>query len=328
MNHGGNVWQGASPGGWLDFSANLRPDGPPEWVYQAMCAAINDARYYPDVLMAEAKRGIARYAGVPEDCVLPTSGGIAAIDVAVRGQTGRVLVSPPTFSEYAALARAAGLEVSEDGFGALKTGDTAFLCNPNNPTGRALSRDTVLSIHARAFSVRARLIVDEAFIDCCPKHSVREQAAALEGLIVVGSLTKALSVPGVRLGYLIARPEAVEEIGRQVPPWSLNAFAALIAKRLPAHLPELEADRVRNAARRAKFEASLAALGASVYPSEASFLLCDFEKPMDNDVAILKEEGILVRTCASFGLPGSILRLAVKTEAQNARLIRALERIL
>ena len=325
MMHGGNVWQGGTPEGWLDFSANLRPEGPPEWVYQAMCAAIKDARYYPDILMTQARRGIAQYAGVPEDCVLPTSGGIAAIDAAIRAYTGRVLVSPPTFSEYALCARAAGLEVSEEGFDVLRPGDTLFLCNPNNPTGRMLARDTVLSIHTRALSARSRLIVDEAFIDCCPKHSVRDQAALLEGLVVVGSLTKALCIPGVRLGYLIARPEVVEEIGLAVPPWSLNAFAGLIAKRLPGHLPELEVDRARNASRRAKLEAALTALGASVYPSEASFLLCDFGKPMGEAVARLKDEDILVRTCTSFGLPSSFLRLAVKTEAQNARLIEALK---
>jgi threonine-phosphate decarboxylase len=170
--------------------------------------------------------------------------------------------------------------------------------------------------------------VDEAFIDCCPKRSVRDRAAELEGLVVVGSLTKALCVPGVRLGYLIAKPEEVEKIESEMAPWSLNAFAAAIAKRLPGHLAGLNQDRARIAARREKFAAGLEGLGAKVFPSEASFLLCDFGRPMGGVAERLAQERILVRTCESFGLPDSCWRLAVKTGAQNARLIAALGRLL
>ena len=54
--HGGNVWDGGGPEQWLDFSANLRPEGPPEWVMQAMKDALGDTRYYPDRSMTAARR--------------------------------------------------------------------------------------------------------------------------------------------------------------------------------------------------------------------------------------------------------------------------------
>ena len=79
MKHGGNVWEAGSPSNWLDFSANLRPEGTPDWVMRAMQAALCHARYYPDCAMRAARAGLAAYAGVPEACILPTAGGVAAI---------------------------------------------------------------------------------------------------------------------------------------------------------------------------------------------------------------------------------------------------------
>ncbi len=49
MKHGGNVWQGEKPSEWLDFSANLRPEGIPAWVKAALESAKAEARYYPDI---------------------------------------------------------------------------------------------------------------------------------------------------------------------------------------------------------------------------------------------------------------------------------------
>ena len=56
MRHGGNVWEGGAPEKWLDFSANLRPEGPPDWAKDAMRRALSDVRYYPDRAMAAARR--------------------------------------------------------------------------------------------------------------------------------------------------------------------------------------------------------------------------------------------------------------------------------
>ena len=65
--HGGNVWQGENPDQWLDFSANLNPEGPPEWVVEAMKAGLARARYYPDLKGVAARRGVAAHLGIPED---------------------------------------------------------------------------------------------------------------------------------------------------------------------------------------------------------------------------------------------------------------------
>lgn len=320
MRHGGNVWDEARPGDWLDYSANLRPEGTPEWVLETMSRAIVDTRYYPDRQMRAARAGLAAALGVEEARVLPTAGGAQAIDLALSLKPGRVLVQPPTFGEYAERARARGRAVAENGNA--RPGDTRVLCNPNNPTGEAVESARVLEEFRALREQGAELLVDEAFIDYCPSHSVRKFVQP--GLTVVGSLTKILCVPGVRLGYVCAAPETIRALEERMLTWSLNSFASAIAAELPLHVREIEKDAQATDARRAAFARALEAMGARVMPSHAPFLLADFGRDMTEVAKRLRARRILVRTCESFGLPPTYLRLAVKTEAENARFLEAL----
>ena len=322
--HGGNVWEG-DPAQWLDFSANLRPEGTPEWVTDAMTSALAEVRYYPDRAMKRARRGLAAYAGVPEECILPTAGGAAAIDLVLQQRRGRVLTLHPTFCEYAERAAVHG-RAHGVWQGGCAPGDAVFIGNPNNPTGAAMTRGELLSLHRHIAAQGGELIVDEAFIDFCPEHSLRRDVKP--GLTVVGSMTKTLCIPGVRLGYVAAAPEVIARLEKRMLPWALCTLATEIAARLPEHPEEIAQDAAVNCARRERFTQQLTVLGAQVQPSQANFLLADFKQDMAPVAAMLKQRGILVRTCASFGLPGSMLRLAVRTEEDNSRLIYELEELL
>lgn len=329
MMHGGNVWQGESPAMWLDFSANLRPEGQPDWVHRLMADALNLTRYYPDRTLAQACRGIAAYAHVPERCVLPTAGGIAAIGLACAISHGSVLITPPTFGGYGEAAAAYGKSTGEYTCpDKLHPGDLRFLCNPNNPTGEALSSREVLAEWALCREKSATLAVDEAFIDYCPENTVRLEAAARDGLIVVGSLTKSLCIPGIRLGYMIACEETIAMAKKRQLCWPLNALAMAVAAELPMHGDELAADRLANAERRTAFANGLKALNAEIYPSQSNFLLAAFDRSMTLTADELQAQHILVRRCGSFGLDDHHLRLAVKTEEENRRLLDALKRSL
>ena len=82
MKHGGNVWDDHIPEKWLDFSANIRPEGPPSWVREALLSGMRDVSFYPDLAMTRARSALGRFLKLPEDFVLPTAGGmwhIAAI---------------------------------------------------------------------------------------------------------------------------------------------------------------------------------------------------------------------------------------------------------
>lgn len=323
--HGGNVWQGEGPDQWLDFSANLNPEGPPEWVRKALETGLARARYYPDINAAAARRGVARHLGVPEDCVLVTAGGIEAAALAAR-LDGEHVVAQPTFQEYARLCgpcRAVRREKLHEH--PILKGENLWICNPNNPTGDALSRGEMLGLLRRAEAAGARLIVDEAFIEYCPGASVAGFAADHPALIVLGSLTKALAIPGVRLGYMVARPDVTQRLSQGLAPWRLNCFADAVAAALPGHADDFERMRQLNATRREAFAEDLRALGIGVHPSDASFLLCDFGRDMRPAIEALRQRRILVRPCGMFpGLTHGHVRLCVRTGAENARLVEAL----
>ena len=326
MMHGGNVWEGGCPDQWLDFSANLRPEGPPEWVMDALRTSLSAARYYPDRAMAAAKAGLAAYAGVNEENILPTAGGIAAIDLALSLDRGAVLAEMPTFGEYALRAAAHGRACLDASERHCAKGDTRVLCNPNNPTGAARTCGDVLSLGGEVASCGGRLLVDEAFVDYCPEHSVRGEVGA--SLTVAGSLTKILCIPGVRLGYVCGSAEDISRLEKAALPWQLNAAAAAVAAELPRHLEDLRREAARNARRRSALKAALEALGARVWPWATNFLLCDFGRDMTEAVGFLKSRRILTRPCGSFGLGANCLRLAVRTEAENMRLTEELKRCL
>ena len=343
--HGGNVWAGGEPRDWLDFSANLRPEGPPGWLREALCRAVEDARYYPDPDMKRAERALAGWLGLPETYVRPTAGGASAIRLAMRLGEGRVLIFDPAFTEYREQAHLLGRQtvslpllregkrtsdLAEIAAGRLRAGDALWLCNPSNPLGCAFPREELLRLLMLAEEKGCWLVADEAFAEYCPGSSLRDLVPAHERLAVVGSMTKILGIPGVRLGYLCAQPQVLRALAPFQLPWELGCFAAAAACALPGHREEVQGWAEENARCRATLCAGLARLGCAVYPSDAPFVLADLGRLAAPVAKALRRRGILVRTCEDFiGLEdGRHLRLAVREEDAVRRLLDALEEVL
>lgn len=325
MEYRGKDRKSLKPDKWLNFSTNLRPEGQPAWVTKVMRDALADTRYYSGWALTAARKGLAVYAGVSEDCVLPTAGGLAAIDLALSLRRGTVYTLPATFGEY---KMRADIYARKTAFWrkACAPGDTVLFCNPNDPAGNALSREAVLEIFDETTAQGGELIVDEAFIDFCPEHSVRGDVQP--GLTVVGSLSRTLCIPGERLGYICADPETIEYLERQALPWTVGTLASAVAAQLPEHLEQIRQDAAANSLRREALARRLTEMGAKVSPSQTNFLLVDFFQDMRPIEAALRQSGILVRNCASYGLPDSFVRLTVRTPEENDCLLEHLERLL
>jgi threonine-phosphate decarboxylase len=329
-------------GGFLDYSQNVNPLGPPEGSVAAAERALREeAGRYPDGDYPALRAALARYLGVRAGTVLPTNGGAEALflaarvaaDLAPAGSRGAIVLEP-TFSEYAAAARAAGFEpvrpvsrhpettgfrLSEDALADLDGIGLVFLCNPNNPTGDLLGRSDVLRVSESVLGSGAVLVVDEAFIDFVPDASVAEAVGeAGERLLVARSFTKFFAMPGLRLGCLVSG--STERARAYQPSWPVNAVAAAAGLHAAGDAAFAERTVAEVSRLRAGLERSLGRLpGLTVYPGTANFLL--LRGPLGL-VEALARRGILVRGCAPFpGLGPEYLRVAVRSEAENVRLV-------
>ncbi|MBQ2957694.1 MAG: histidinol-phosphate aminotransferase family protein [Clostridia bacterium] len=341
MIHGGNVWQGNSPAQWLDYSANIRPEGAPDWVKDALMGAMDKLSYYPDQEMKRARQSLSAYLDLPAEYVLPTAGGISAINLATHLPGTGMLQFTPCFAEYSMLSENRGKTIGniplltgrhiigdpvEQAKGRLFEGCTVWLCNPLNPIGCAFTVEQIEKLLMLVEEKHGWLVVDEAFIEYCPDHSAVGLTQKHERLLVTGSMTKILGIPGVRLGYLCAQPQVLVEIGKYQLTWEVSCFAEAVLCALPKYKVDVQAYCEVNACRREHLRKGLEGLGVYVYPSEAAFVLADFGNPVHRLIEKLKERGILVRQCMNFeGVNnGCHLRLAVKDESSNDRLIEAI----
>ena len=333
--HGGLVSRSLDVpvGELLDFSQNINPLGAPvETLEAARRALYEESGSYPDLDYPDLRRALASYLSVSADKIVPTNGGAEALFLAARaaGRGGKALVLEPTFSEYAAAARAAGIEtvrrVARHRESVFRLDPTSlenldgisvvFLCNPNNPTGDVLGRREVLELADRVREAGAVLVVDEAFADFAPEVSVADMVG--EGLWVARSLTKFFAIPGLRLGCLVC--EDAGRIQEIQPSWSVNAVAAAagIAAVRDRGFAESSVDELARL-RGNLFKALEEFADLEPFPGAANFLLVRGPEELAGRLA---RRGVLVRGCGPFeGLGPEYFRVAVRGEAENGRLI-------
>jgi threonine-phosphate decarboxylase len=347
--HGGNVYAAARQTGFavrrlLDFSASINPLGPSPKALRAARLALSRVGHYPDPECVRLRETLAKRFQLPSSQFLIGNGSSELIHLLPAVLAVRyALIVGPTFSEYERAINAYDGRVlrvqaqRSDGYRppvhevvatlGRKTGiDAVFLCNPNSPTGRTLTRDEMREILSRA-GRRTPVIVDETFVDYCEGQSMLPQLDEHPNLIVLRSLTKFYALPGLRIGYVAASEKIIRRIGRKQAPWSVNTLAqeaAIAALGDRAHarraLAFMEQERPRFAEMFCGFEELV------LYPSEANYFLVELHSISAPALcAVLRRCGILIRDCSTVpGLSKQTIRLAIRTTGQNRRLVAAL----
>lgn len=282
---------GLDPATVVDLSQSLNPVAPDPT--PVLTGALDGARRYPDA--SAATGALAEHLGVDAARVVVTNGGAEAIAL-VAADLGTARIVEPEFSLYARHLHA------------VTPGGPRVRSNPNNPTGRLAAADD-----------RDGAVWDEAFWPLATGTWTRGDAD--HGAFVVGSLTKVLACPGLRVGYVVAPDDAAaDRVRRRQPEWSVNGIAA---EAIPALLAtvDLPAWAAAIARLRAELAAVLRAHGLAPQPSDANWVLVHAPGLRDR----LAPTGVVVRDCASFGLAGWA-RIGVPDEAGLARLDEALGR--
>ena len=310
----------------LDFSVNTNPLGPAPSVLHAVHST--DWSRYPGDDEAPLRRCLAQRADVAAEQVVLGNGSAELmwlIALAALQQGDPVAILGPTFGEYARAVRVVGATPIEVGDPQEASSTRAlFVCNPNNPTGHYRGQAEIE--HLLDEQPRRLLVLDEAYATFVDRRWRSEALLARGNLVVLRSMTKDHAVPGLRLGYLLASVEVASAVERVRPPWSVNAGA--LRAGLAALEPEAEAHvqraRCLVAQSRRLLTDGLTHLGFEVQPSQANFVLVHVGDGASFRRALLPQ-GLVVRDCASFGLPTSV-RIACRLPAECQRLIEIIGR--
>jgi threonine-phosphate decarboxylase len=336
----------------IDFSANINPAGPPASALAALQRALADPATlaaYPDLELTELKNILAEVSNILPVNIAVANGFVPLLEAALRSfRIARCLLPVPSFSEYRetlvnADATVVPFNLSEEQsfsyeprvlLGALLDCgcDALLLANPQNPSGVLCEAEKMRRTTDMAAEHGIKVLLDEAFIDYAPAQSLTQAAAEQENLIVFRSVTKFFAIPGLRIAYAVSNASRIEDLNRRIAPWPITTFASdAVCAALQDH-SYAEDTRRENDLRRTWLEQELARLKIFTYPSSTNFLLLRFGAEVDVHLIwekMLLEDQILLRSCINFsGLTAEHLRIAVRSQADNERLVRSLERML
>ncbi len=348
--HGGDIWSasfraGVPPERIVDFSASINPLGLSPAAEAAVKASLGFACAYPDPGVKELTGALARYHGLPGDRILAGNGStefIYLIPQVFRPKS--VLIVGPAFSEYEKTSAAFGCRVDhflakeDDSFvpdmdsllDRLGNGyDLLYVSNPMCHSGVVLERGGLVRLIKECRKRSTVLIVDEAFCDFKEEASVKTEAAAGEGVVVLRSMTKFFAMAGLRLGYMISEKDTIEAFRRLRPAWSVNTLSAAAGTASLNDTDYIEATRRWFAEERAYMSGRLGELDMlKVFPGGANFFLL---KLLSDDVRVaglshaLLERGVLVRDLGSVkGLGEGFFRVALRGRKDNELLLRCL----
>lgn len=316
-----------------NFSSNIMSGVDQRALLLDLSEHLEDISNYPDPSASKLEQLLALDKSVASENVIVTNGATEAIYLIAQIFTGRISrILRPTFREYQDACRIFSHRIEFfDDFETLQPkANLVWLCNPNNPTGTMIDPDAILEKGRRYPEVV--FVVDQAYSEYCIEAGITsEQAVGAGNIILLGSMTKRFSVPGLRLGYVIGSRQLVAEMKRRKMPWSVNALAISAGLYLMRHIEDypidaswfnLEIDRICD---------SLAAFGIDSKPSKCNFALFRLPKGNASELKeyLVENNGILIRDASNFeGLDKRFFRVAAQNREANDLLIKAIKNYL
>lgn len=297
---------------------------------------------YPDPLANELRDMIAQAHGLTRDQVLLGNGGDELLfNVALAyGCVGRKMINlTPTFSVYelnarlnntevVAIPRKADLSIDEEAVLArVAEGDISYIVvtSPNNPTGAVAGHEFVERL---LNATDALVLLDEAYGEFA-EETCLDLLKDHENLLILHTFSKAFSLAGVRLGYVLGSENVIREFIKFRQPYSVDAVSQAIAKVVYAHRDQFmeKAHELGAAARAVAARVAEMPGVEAVYPTDANFFL--FKVPRAGLVwQMLYDQGVLVRDFSRCPGIEDCLRVTAGSPEENQKFLQALENAL
>ena len=322
----------------LRLSANENPLGPSPRVIEALCREAPRVHLYPDGGCTEVRQAVAGRLGIGPDAIVVGNGADELLGMVARAAFDRgdeVVVPDPAFEPYGTEATLSGATVVAsplrgydqdlDDMRGRVTPRTkcVILCTPHNPTATIVRRRPLERFLDSLGSDPPLVVLDEAYRDFCDDDDTADGVVLQRRyptLLSLRTFSKIAGLAGLRVGYLVARPEHIERLNRVRAPYNVNRLAQVAAVAALGDPEHLERTRAVVLQQRPLLQAALAERGAPSPPSQANFILAKAGERTGLLRAALFQAGVLVRDGAGVGFPGH-LRIAVGTAEQNGRLL-------
>jgi len=298
---------------------------------------------YPDPQATALKKLMAKGLKVKPENILHGNGSDELIYYMITTFGGPVMYPVPTFSMYGIISQAHDekkieIPLDKDFDIDIEKTITAikkyrpkliFLSSPNNPTGNCFSNDRIQKIIRLTLTLNpyplSLVIVDEAYQSFSDEKSFIPFLDKYKNLIILKTLSK-IGLAGLRLGFLIANEDIVNEVNKVRLPFNVNSLSQAVAiealknkKQMHSYITSIISERKRLFSMMKKIE------GITPYRSDANFIL--FKVPNADKVYYgLLKKGVLLRDLT--GVIGNCLRVTVGTPAENTVFLRTLKQLI
>ena len=326
------------------LASNENPANLPSEIIARLASRLPEFKFnrYPDPSAGELRKLVAGANGLEPENVLIGNGGdelIFDLLLAWGGPGRKVLDTPPTFSMYAIDAASTSTEVvslprgadfsidTEAVLSRVREGDidVVIIANPNNPTGSLTDESFLIDLLGASDAI---VMVDEAYFEFS-RHTMRPHMLRHPNLVILRTFSKAFSLAGLRVGYLLGHAEVVSELMKVRQPYSVDAFSQWVAATVFRERMVFEqqiSDIMRG---RDRISHGLSLIhGVEVFPSEANFVLFRVAHASALWRDLLHSHSVLVRDFSRSPGLADCLRVTVGTADENERFLAGVDEIL
>ncbi|MBI2638378.1 histidinol-phosphate transaminase [Candidatus Peregrinibacteria bacterium] len=292
---------------------------------------------YPDPESKKLRTALAVYAGVKTENIFAGVGSDEIIDLLIRifaAPREEIIVLEPTYGMYQVVAQINDVKLKPclltENFQpdlrkirkciSPKT-KMLFCASPNSPTGNLLNPSDLKKLCAIFPGI---IVIDEAYIEFSSQPSFAENLRRFKNLVILRTLSKAWGLAGIRVGYCIANPLIIEYLMKIKPPYNMNSVSASLAEKALKNKENLAELRQKMMQERTRLSHELKKLGATVFPSEANFLLVKIPSASSIIKKLAEDFTIIVRDFSSRPLLKDCFRVTVGTREENRAFIQSL----
>ena len=285
----------------IKFGANVNPLGLSENVKQQLASCLDILSSYPDRDYTTLRNTISEYCNVPAEFILPGNGSSELIALLIQERNPKhTLILGPTYSEYSRELSFSGSTQEyyhlreEDNF-VLNVDDLCqtlegnydflIICNPNNPTSSAITREDLQKLLTFCAEKNIFVMIDETYVEFAPDISEITAVTLTKeftNLMVLRGVSKFYAAPGMRLGYgITGNLDFLKKMKEKQVPWSLNSLGALAGELMLQDKDYIHRTRELILSERTRLLQALVEIPTyKTYPAYANFILLKIQKPV------------------------------------------------